>query len=1195
MWFEFFRFDLRYQLRQPLLWVSGMVFALMAFGASSSDAVQIGGAVGNVYRNAPMVIAQFLGVFTIIAMFIVTIFVAGSVLRDTELGMSDMIFATPMKKRDYLIGRFLAGQLACLAIFVLVSLGIMLGTVMPWVDVARIGPFSISPYLWAFAVLVIPNLLLIGALLMVLAATTRSMLLVYVGVIAFFVLWSLAGEFSRDISNEWVAVLSDPFGMRAFGRMTRYFTTAEANSGLPPFSGFLLANRALWLAVALALLGLTLVLFKPQRADTGKRWFGRAKAPAPATVAAVAVNHSFRPAAPSLGAATPWLQCWRIFRFDVVGVFKSIPFLIILLVGIANFIGSVIASAEMFGTPVYPVTSLMMANMKSSYTFMLVLVVTFYGGELIFKERQSMLAEVLDAMPMPNWVPLVAKSLALVAVVAGFMGCGVLAAMVFQVIKGGTTIELGVYLQGALLSSAYFVLMGLMGVAFQVFFNNKFIGYLAVILVMVAQVVLGILHFDHNLYTIAGLPRTQYSDMNGYGHFLKGWSWYLLYWGLFVLSLLILAQGLWVRGLSHEWRVRLQLARHRLRGLSGGALVLSLGGFVCTGGWIYYNTNVLNEYVPGDVVMDRQANHEKLYRQYKGLPQPRVTEVQADVDIFPAERRVVINGHYRVVNKHVQALDTLYVQVVPDVVTVLKNLPAHQVTVDDQLLGMRILKLAQPLEPGAAFDMDFTVTVSNQGFTNSGKPDTINLNGTFFTSVHFFPTLGYNASYDLLDRNERRKRGMGEPQRMPKLEDEAARRNHQLDAEADWISFDTTVSTSADQIALAPGYLQQTWEKDGRRYFHYKMDRPMLAFFAYLSARWQVKKGDWRGLPIEIYFDAKHGYNVDRMIAATQKSLDYFTTNFTPYQHKQVRILEFPRYATFAQSFANTIPYSESIGFIADLRDKEDLDSVFYITAHEMAHQWWAHQVIGANVQGATMLVESLAQYSALMVMEKEYGREHMRKFFKYELDAYLRSRRGEQIEELPLFRVENQPYIHYRKGSLVFYRLREEIGEAALNRALQRFLQDKAYQPAPYPTSRELLTYIRAEARADQQNLITDLFEKIVFYDNRVMQASAKQRPDGQWDVTMKLHLAKLEADGSGKETLRVYDEPVDIAVFSRPAGGKESEEKVLFSEKRRFNEAEPSVTVTVKDKPYDVGVDPYNKMIDRVSTDNRKQVSFD
>jgi aminopeptidase N len=260
-----------------------------------------------------------------------------------------------------------------------------------------------------------------------------------------------------------------------------------------------------------------------------------------------------------------------------------------------------------------------------------------------------------------------------------------------------------------------------------------------------------------------------------------------------------------------------------------------------------------------------------------------------------------------------------------------------------------------------------------------------------------------------------------------------------------------------------------------------------------------------------------------------------------------------------------------------------------------VAHQWWGHQVVGANVQGSTMLIESLAQYSALMVMEKEYGPHKLRRFLKYELDRYLRDRGGERIEEQPLYRVENQQYIHYRKGSLVFYRLRDEIGEEALNRALKRFLQDKAYQEAPFTDSAELLAYIRKEAPADKQALITDLFEKIVFYDNRVTEAKAKKRADGQWDVTMKLHLSKLEADGKGTEKVRTYDEPVEIGIFSRADGAKEKDEKVLLLEKRMLSGATPTVTVTVKDKPFDVGVDPYNKMIDRVSRDNRKEVSFD
>ena len=1190
---EFFKFELSTQLRQPLLWVCAVLFGALAFGATTTDAIQVGGAIGNVNRNAPLVVAKLLGAFSLMSMFVVTIFIAGSVLRDSEVGISDMLFATPMKKRDYLAGRFSAGLVACLFIFALIAAGMMLGPLMPWVDAQRVGPFPGGAYLWSIGVIVVPNLLFVGALLMLLASTTRSIMLVYVGVLAFFVLWVVAGSFTSDIDNEWIAVLTDPFGIRALGRATRYFSTAEANAGLPDLGGYMLANRLLWAAVALALFGLTLVLFKPQRAGTGKRLFGKARTPAPA--APVAAHLALPRIEPRFGGATRWIQCWHIFAFDAAAVFRSVPFLVMLLIGVLNLVGSASNIGEIFGTDVYPMSYLMVELLNGSFTFLLIIIVTFYAGELIFKERQARIADVVDAMPAPNWAPLVAKSLALAGVVLAFLFTGVLAAIVIQLFKGGAPVEPLVYAKGMLISGVPFILMGLIALVLQVVTNNKFIGYGLMILLMVSQIVAGVMHFDHNLYNIGGLPRTPYSDMNGYGHFIAGWAWFALYWTLFTVGALIVAQAFWVRGLSLAWRTRLRTAGRRLKGRSGLALAACGIAFAGVGAWIFHNTNTLARYEAGDVAMDKQALYEKTYRKYKDLPHAKIVDVRADVDIYPEQRRVAIRGHYVFENKTGQPLDTLRLQLNPDVGTTLSGLPAHKVELDDKEFGVRIVKLAQPMAPGARLPLDFVVDVRREGFTNGGTADTINLNGTFFNNRAFFPLVGYQPDFELTDRNERRKRGLGEPERMAKLEDKAARANTMFGQDADWIDFETTVSTSGGQIALAPGYLQKSWQENGRNFYRYKMDRKMMPFFAYLSADWQVRKGEWKGIPIEIYHDRKHAYNVDRMIAGTQKSLDYFTTRFTPYQHKQVRILEFPNYASFAQSFANTIPFSESIGFIADLRDKEDIDYVFYVTAHEMAHQWWGHQVTAANVQGASMLIESLSQYSALMVMEKEYGRHQMRRFLRYELDRYLSSRGAEKIEELPLVRVENQDYIHYRKGSLVFYRLRDEIGEEPLNRALKRFLQDKGYQESPFATSSELVDYIRAEAPAGKQALITDLFEKIVFYDNRVLEASAKKRADGQWDVTMKLHLAKMEADGRGKETARAYDEPVEVGVFARAKGAKEADEKVLLLDKRALSGANPVVTVTVKEQPFEVGVDPYNKMIDRVSRDNRKEVSID
>jgi len=227
--------------------------------------------------------------------------------------------------------------------------------------------------------------------------------------------------------------------------------------------------------------------------------------------------------------------------------------------------------------------------------------------------------------------------------------------------------------------------------------------------------------------------------------------------------------------------------------------------------------------------------------------------------------------------------------------------------------------------------------------------------------------------------------------------------------------------------------------------------------------------------------------------------------------------------------------------------------------------------------------------------MEKEYGPHKMRRFLKYELDTYLRSRAGERREELPLALVENQQYIHYNKGSLVWYALRDAIGEQTLNAILKRFLQDKGFQQPPYATSRELLAYLREGTDPKHHALIEDLFEKIVFFDNRVTAAKARKRDDGKYVVTLDLHSLKQEAAGEGEEKEMKLDDEIDVGVFARPEGGKEADETVLYLRKHRFTGKQTTLELVVDGQPFDAGIDPYNKLIDRVSDDNRKAVTVE
>ncbi len=1195
--FEFLRFELRQQLRSPLLWLMGLLFAALAFGAASTDAIVLGGSVGNVHRNAPMIVVQFIGLFTLIGMLFTAMSINGALLRDFEQGTAELIFASPIKRRDYVAGRIIAAVICCLLIYVLIGAGIFIAQFMPWIDPERLGPVSIYPYLWTFAVIVLPNLLFTAALLSLLAIVTRSILWVYIGVLGFFILYGVSAALLRDLDNVWIATLAEPLGLRAFGRTIRYWAAEQRNTELPAISGYILANRALWIGVALVLFAGCFAMFKTERSGTGRAWrrtkaLSEAGAVSERTVATVDAKPLPR-FSPAFGPSTGISQFLRQLRFDTLGVLRGIPFIVMLLFAMANFIPSAIFAETAYETPIYPVTSQMLQALQGAYSFVLIIIVLFYAGELVAKERSAKIHEVTDAMPAPNWVPLTAKFGALIAVIVCFQLFGGLIAMLVQLSKGYFHLELTVYIKTLLLNSLVFVLMGGLALCLQVFTNNKYVGYAVLVLVLIGQIVLGTLDFTHNLYNYASAPNAPYSDMNGYGHFLKGQLWFQAYWGVFLLLLLLLSAALWVRGVGGDLRERLRLARQRLSGPLGIATAVSALAFVAIGGFLFWNTNIRNEYQSPDEILDLQARYEREYKKYQGLQQPKIVATEIEVDLRPEIQTMRASGTYRVRNPYAKPIAELHVGISDDESLVSIEMGGATLIKHDEDLGYRIYRLNEPLLPGAERVIHFKVELAPDGITNGTAQSQIVDNGTFFNST-IFPSFGYNDNAEIADRNERRKRDLGEPRRMPKLEDTAARANNYITDDADWMDFKTTICTAPDQIALSPGYLQKEFVREGRRCFSYAMDRPMLNFYSYLSARWEVKKSEYKGIPIEIYHDAKHPYNAGKMIEAVQKSLAYFEANFTPYQHRQVRIIEFPGYASFAQSFANTIPYSESVGFIADLRDKNSIDYVFYITAHEIAHQWWAHQVIGANMQGATVLSESLSQYSALMVMEKEYGRAKMRRFLKAELDNYLSSRGGEVVEELPLYRNENQPYIHYRKGSLVFYRLREEIGEGVLNQALKKFLQDKGYQQPPYTTSVELLDYVRAEAGPAHETLIADLFEKICFYDNRVETASAKKRADGKYEVTLDLRAAKMYADGKGKETKGKIDDWVEVGVFARGPSGEEADEKVLYLKRHRITTAAPKLTVVVDSEPYEAGFDPYNKLIDRVSSDNRKRVSL-
>jgi ABC-2 type transport system permease protein len=301
-----------------------------------------------------------------------------------------------------------------------------------------------------------------------------------------------------------------------------------------------------------------------------------------------------------------------------------------------------------------------------------------------------------------------------------------------------------------------------------------------------------------------------------------------------------------------------------------------------------------------------------------------------------------------------------------------------------------------------------------------------------------------------------------------------------------------------------------------------------------------------------------------------------------------VRIMEFPRYATFAQSFANTIPFSEGIGFISKIDDPDkDIDFTYYVTAHEVAHQWWGHQIMEAGVKGNAMLSESMSQYSALMVIKHKFTPEIVERYLKYELDRYLSGRAGERKKEQPLEFVEGQGYIHYQKASLIFFALQDYIGEDSVNAAFRRFNKEWRFKNAPYPTSADLLKEIRKVTPDSMKYIIHDMFETITLFENKTDSATYHEISEKEFEVSLNVSAEKVRADSTGIETNIPINDWIDIGVYGKNIAGKDS---LIYLKKHKITKKENAFKIMVSSKPRKAGIDPLHKLIDRHSSDNTK-----
>lgn len=1183
---EVFRYEFGYRLRSPSTWAyAAFLFLVMAWGlaatADESAAVLV---------NSPQEAAQGLTLFGGLFGLLVSAALFGdAAIRDAAAGMDPLLYTTRLRKAEYLGGRYLAA----LAINAIVILALPLGFWVATVTVAEagaVGPNRLAAYVQPLLLFLLPNLVLAGAILFTIGALARRTIPVYLGAAGLFIGYMVVADDWSSIESPVLSALADPFGINALLAMNRYWTPSELETRLIGFPALLVWNRVLWLVVAAGVLAVLHRRFRFVHADGGggRRKGRRAMIEAPPEGRWQGIVPRV---AGVFGGRTRVRQTLAVARQSLAEVVSGRAF----QVALAGAVALVLlwgwnAGDTAFDTSVWPVTHLVLREVLSQRSIVIPwLVIAVYAGELVWKHREVGTAEIADAAPVPTGIALFGRFLALVAIVVVFHAAFMAGGILLQTLQGYHNYELGLYVRVLFgLNLINHVILAALAMTIHVLVNQKYVGHIAVL----AACLLGLIARPMRLPYLAVFnsgPTWTYSDMNGFGPFLGPFLWFKLYWAAWALLLGVVALLFWVRGREPGLRRRFGMARARFRGPAARTAGVAAVLILAVGGFVFYNTNVLNKDRGRDAAERPRAEYERRYKRFDGAPQPVLVAADLRMEIHPDEPAVDLRGGYRLVNRTGAAIDSIHIVIDTDIDTrsISFDRAARPVTVDQET-GYRIFALERPLAPGDSLRLSFDTAFRPRGFRSRGIPTSVVGNGTYFDR-RLLPFIGYQPWFELSGDSDRKRFGLAPRPSLPGPDDPGAKLHSGVARNEDrGVRVEAVVGTDAGQIAVFSGALRRSWTENGRRYFHYGTDVPGPFGASVFSARYAVREDRWNDVALQILHHPAHRSNVDRMIAGMKASLDYYTKVFGPYQFGQLRVVEVPPYSVHGRATATTIIFAEQ-NFITRA-DGGRVDHTFFGTAHEVAHSWWAGQMRGtAYARGADMLSEMLANYSAMMVTEKVLGPREARRVYDFQMDRYL-SRRAEFSTDVPLLEVEDHPHIAYGKGAVAMYTLREHLGEETVNKALRRFLEKHRDSGPPYPTSRDLLAALRAVTPGSLQPLLTDLFETITLWDVEARRAAVARTAGGRYEVTLDVMARKMRADSVGKETETPMNDFVEIGVFAPPQGDRDGEP--LYLKRHRIHSGRQTIRIIVPREPAHAGIDPYRKLIDREREDNVVEV---
>jgi ABC-2 type transport system permease protein len=1195
---EIFRFEFAYQMRRVSTWlyfaVMGVIAYLFIWGNYIYDARS-----GGFFVNAPIIIANVTLFGSLLWLFVAASVAGDAAARDVETRMHSLAYTSPISKFEYLGGRFIAAFVLNALILLAVPAGILIAVYSGGVEPEILGPFRPVAYIGAYLFIALPNAFVAAAIQFSLASLARRSVVSYLASMILYVTAYIVSAGAAVLLDREVGKLLNPLG----NDLSPEWTPIEMSTRLIALEGSFLWNRLLWLGIASVTLAFAYLRFDFAH-HPASNWRSRIKRRAGTTPAA-ALSNSIAGSAPifipqirrSFDLAARARQTFAV-AWDSFRMIATRPSGILLLTIFALFTVLVLPlNMEHLDVPFFPRTEYVLTFLTTPLTntqtpwIIIPLLIIYYAGELVWREREAGLSEITGAAPVPEWILFLGRFLGISLILVVWMALLATAGVLAQASMNYHDFEIELYLKVLFgLQLPEYLLFACLVLALHILVNQKYLGYLAALTAYAFIAFAQVLGIEHHLLVYSSAPNWSYTDMRGFGASLYPWLWFKLYWASWALLLAVAAILFWVRSRESGFKSRFETARRRFTGSTTGIGTAALLLVITAGGFIFYNTNILNEYQTASEAMERRAEYERRYGKYENIPQPRITHTNLQVEIYPDRRAADIRGTYRLVNRTAATVESIHLATSPEVETgeISFDRPAT-LALGDEELNHRIYTLNEPLQPGDSLSLNFEVHHKSQGFSNSGADESVTANGSYFKNLDWFPAIGYQPLREINDAADRRLYNLPARPEVPTLEDIEARG---LPADGDRIIFEAVVGTDENQIAVAPGALRRTWTERGRRYFEYAADATIRNEYAFFSATYAVREGRWNDVAIQIFHHPSHTENVDRILQGAQASLDYYTRHLGPYPNDYLRFIERPGQWIGMHSDTTTIDYSEASSRFNPGKDPRGFDFVSAVVAHEVGHQWWGgKQFTPAYVEGAPLLSESLAWYTAMGVMAEGYGSEQEQRLVSYlrlETDEFSRKRAA-----VPLLRASSDRFLAYRKGPLALYALSKYIGKERVNLALRQLFEKHASGAEPLPISLELYRELQAVTPDSHQYLLHDLFAANTFWELETEEAKAQQTASDDWQVTLDVRARKVVVDETGVETEMPVNDFVEIGVFA-PTEDETKPGEPLYLQMHRLITGQQTITVTVPKKPARAGIDPNHLLMDQKMADDVKKVKF-